>query len=56
MRYDPDSATLTVIFVSGLVYEYKNVPGDVYQSMKSSSSKGTFLNKFIKNHYEFRKV
>jgi len=56
MHYDKDTATLRVIFVSGLVYDYKNVPEEVYLAMKTSGSKGTYLNKHIKGHYAYEKV
>jgi hypothetical protein len=56
MQYDQETATLRVIFVSGLVYDYKNVPEEVYQAMKTSGSKGTYLNKHIKGHYAYEKV
>jgi len=56
MHYDKDTATLRIIFVSGLVYDYKNVPEEVYHAMKTSGSKGTYLNKHIKGHYEYEKV
>jgi hypothetical protein len=56
MRYDPDSRTLRIIFVSGMVYDYLNVPEKVYEEMKGSGSKGTFLNQRIKTKFPFRKV
>ncbi len=54
--YDAATATLRVIFVSGKVYDYKNVPEEIYESMKTSGSKGTYLNVHIKNHYAFEKI
>jgi hypothetical protein len=56
MSYDPASTTLRVIFVSGMVYEYRNVPESVYQAMKNAPSKGTFLNQHIKGTFDFRKI
>jgi hypothetical protein len=56
MHYDRDTATLRVIFVSGLIYDYKNVPEEVYHAMKTSGSKGIYLNKHIKGHYAYEKV
>jgi hypothetical protein len=56
MDYDAAAAVLKIIFVSGVIYEYKNVPENVYQSMKSSSSKGTYLNTHIKNNFEYKKL
>jgi KTSC domain len=54
--YNAESALLTVVFVSGTVYAYKNVPEPVYQAMKKSTSKGSFLNKNIKGVYHFEKL
>ena len=56
MRYDPVSATLRVIFVSGMIYDYKNVPATIYEAMKTAGSKGKYLNKYIKGCYPFKKI
>jgi len=56
MRYDPASRTLRIRFVSGLVYDYINVPEAVFNEMKGAGSKGSFLNRRIKTKYRFRKV
>ena len=55
-HYNIENAILTVVFVSGTVYAYKNVPESVYLSMKKSISKGSFLNKHIKGVYHFEKL
>jgi hypothetical protein len=56
MSYNVPSATLRVTFVSGRVYEYRNVPEEVYREMKKAGSKGEFLNLRIKGHYAFKKI
>jgi len=56
MKYDPGSRSLEVKFISGMVYVYADVPPKVFASMKAATSKGTYLNKYIKGHYEYRKV
>lgn len=56
VHYDPSSLILRVTFVSGVIYEYKNVPEEVYAAFKSSDAKGIYLNKYIKGKYEFEKV
>jgi hypothetical protein len=56
MSYKADLKTLRVHFVSGVVYDYKKVPPEVYEAMKTADSKGTYLNKHIKGHYEFKKI
>jgi hypothetical protein len=56
IRYDATISTLRVIYVSGSVYDYKQVPEKVYKEMRTASSKGEFLNKYIKPNYEFEKI
>lgn len=55
ISYDVATATLRITFVSGIVYDYKKVPKEVYHAMKTSGSKGTYLNKHIKPYYDFEK-
>jgi hypothetical protein len=56
MHYNAELSTLRVVFVSGLVYEYKNVPENVYLEMKYSGAKGVYLNRNIKGNYEYVKL
>ncbi len=56
MHYDPQSATLRIVFVSGLIYDYLNVPEMAYKAMKAARSKGTYLNQYIKGKFSFRQV
>ncbi len=56
IKYDELSHTLRVIYVSGMVYDYKNVPEQIYVAIKTAFSKGTFLNNYIKGKYEFEKI
>jgi len=56
LHYYPERKVLRVIYVSGIAYDYKDVPETVYKAMKSSGSKGIYLNKNIKGKYEFEKV
>ncbi len=56
IHYNATTSTLRVIFVSGMIYDYKNVPEKVYKEMKTSSSKGTYLNQHIKGTYDYKKL
>jgi hypothetical protein len=56
MHYDPGSKTLRVIFLSGAIYDYKEVPERVYENMKAAPSKGIFLNREIKGRYDFEQI
>ena len=55
--YDPNSKTLEIEFkISGRVYQYCNVPEDVYQSLMQASSKGRYFNAHIKDIYSYTRV
>ena len=55
-EYFPNSKVLRITFVSGLVYDYIDVPQHVYDKMQQATSKGTFLNQHIKGIYNFKRV
>jgi len=54
--YDEEQRILTITFLSGKIYAYKNVPKQVYVNMRGYTSKGRFLNLFIKGLYEFEEL
>ncbi len=54
-KYD-DDGTLTVRFKGGSEYEYYAVPQDCVSGFRAAESKGTFLGKYIKSKYEFKKL
>ena len=54
--YDRATSSLKITFTSGKVYNYKNVPEQLYQAMKASFAKGIFFNQHIKDKYEFEKI
>jgi len=56
MKYDVHRRNLVVRFVSGLVYEYRDVPEKVFAAMKAATSKGSYLNRYIKGHYPYKKL
>ncbi len=55
-KYDPENQILQIRFVSGILYNYKDVPEELYEAMKKAFSKGVFFNEHIKDKYEFEKV
>ncbi|MGD0036483.1 MAG: KTSC domain-containing protein [Bacteroidota bacterium] len=54
--YDEDSNTLEVEFHSGAIYQYFDVPLNVYQEMIQESSKGQYFVQHIKGYYRYVKV
>lgn len=54
--YDAPSQTLEVEFLSGTIYQYYGVPENMYEQLMQESSKGRFLNTYIKNAYGYSRV
>lgn len=54
--YRPEFEILTIIYVSGAVYDYLEVPEEVFDDFRAAFSKGTYLNKKIKPFFRFEKV
>jgi hypothetical protein len=54
--YDPTTSRLRIRFVSGVTYQYENVPEEVYEALKTSREKGVYLNQNIKGNYVYKKV
>jgi len=51
--YDERSSVLEVQFESGAVYDYFDVPPQVYQDLLKASSKGSFVSQRIRDQYPF---
>jgi hypothetical protein len=54
--YDEPSQTLEVEFLNGSIYQYYNVPINIYDQLMKDPSKGRFLNTYIKNAYPYSRV
>ena len=54
--YDAANETLEVEFLNGSVYQYFNVPTQLFDQLMLSRSKGQFLNVYIKNSYPYSRV
>lgn len=55
-NYDAERRQLSVVFVSGKLYRYRDVPPAIYAAFARSQSKGTFFNTFIRNRYAFERA
>ena len=54
--YDSATETLEVEFLNGSVYQYYNVPENMYNQLMKEDSKGRFLHCYIKNAYPYSRV
>ena len=51
--YDAASMTLTVEFRNGAIYEYFEIPENIFDELVSSASAGQFLAQNIKGIYRY---
>jgi hypothetical protein len=54
--FEPWSATLTIEFRNGSIYEYTNVPPVIYDRLFASDSPGRFHHENIKDRFRFRRI
>lgn len=54
--YDPGTETLEVEFLNNSIYQYYNVPQNMYDQLMMEPSKGRFLNTYIRNAYPYSRV
>ena len=54
--YDEDSSTLQVEFKNGGVYQYFDVPEEVFVGLRDADSVGRYLATTIKGTYRYSKV
>jgi hypothetical protein len=53
--YNSERKILEIEYISGEVYDYLNVPENIFNELMQAESKGTFTNTQIKQHYDFEK-
>lgn len=53
--YDAENEILEVEFNHGGVYQYFDVPEDVYQELMDAPSHGVYFSANIRNDYEYEK-
>lgn len=54
--YDDATATLTIEFQSGALYEYYEVERAVYEQLRAAPSKGQFVNARVRDVYRYARV
>jgi hypothetical protein len=54
--YNQSTNTLEIEFHGGRVYQYYNVPKDIYQGLLSASSHGNYHHRRIKGSYRYTRI
>jgi len=54
--YDEGAKVLEIEYQAGNVYQYADVPPEVYEWFLRARSKGGYVNRMIKDRYAYREV
>lgn len=54
--YDENSRTLEVLFTNGNIYQYFDVPPQIYAELMQAGSAGQYLNANIKGNFRYARV
>ncbi|WP_439835328.1 KTSC domain-containing protein [Aeromonas enteropelogenes] len=54
--YDHISLTLEIEFHNGGIYQYYDVPEDIYSALMNAGSIGSFFSYNIRNHYPTQRI
>lgn len=54
--YNEAAEILEIEFMNGTVYQYYNINISVYEQFRQASSKGQFLNTYIRNAYPYSRA
>jgi hypothetical protein len=54
--YDPADRRLDILFVSGRLYSYHQVPPEVAEAMRRAFSKGEYFNAHIRDRYHYSRT
>ena len=54
--YDESNQVLKVEFKNGTVYDYYDVPDNVFQGMRSASSAGQYLAQNVKSRFRYART
>jgi hypothetical protein len=55
-EYDINTKKLNVTFNNGMVYEYDDVPHEVFSEMNIAESQGKYFNQKIAKNYNYKRI
>ena len=55
-EYDTESKKLLVTFNNGALYEYEEVPHQLYTQFRMNESQGKFFSTKISKNYKYKKI
>lgn len=55
-NYHTETKVLTITFKNGSIYEYEDIPWEVFTKFRMNESQGKYFNANISKKYKFKKV
>jgi hypothetical protein len=55
-KYNTETKKLLITFNNGSIYEYEDVPWEVFTKLRMSESQGKFFNQNISKTYKYNKI
>ena len=55
-EYDINTKKLNITFNNGMVYEYDDVPHEVFSEMNIAESQGKYFNQKIAKNYNYKRI
>jgi hypothetical protein len=55
-KYDTEEKSLVVEFNNGTIYEYENVPWELFTKFRMAESQGSFFSKNIARAFKYKKI
>jgi hypothetical protein len=55
-EYDTETKKLVAEFKNGMIYEYEDVPHQIYTQFRSAKSQGSFFNSQISKIFKYIKI
>ena len=54
--FDPSTNTLEIEFLSGSIYQYHNVPENIYDGLMNAGSHGQYFHNHIKDVFQYSRI
>lgn len=54
--HEPETSTLEIEFRGRRIYQYSNVPAQVYDELMGAGSHGQYFHRHIRDVYPYRKI
>ncbi len=54
--YDENASILEIEFSDGIIYQYFGVSSQVFVSLKTACSIGSYFHKHIKQNYQYKRI